>query len=170
MRPPRRGAGDPAEICAPALPAVPRPCALAPSLALHSRTACTQAPRHAVPVRLQSHRPESGPRRRMRCLQGPRQGYLRGADAHSQTGLSEATPRGSSSRPCGERDVDRRRVDPGEAPKLESVFWLRPCPLPAALRWEEHPLTQAPLPASSAVKSRHAATGGAGDRPPLVPG
>lgn len=94
MRPPRRGPGDPAEICAPALPAVPRPYALAPSLALHSRTARTQAPRHAVPVRLRSHRPESGPLRRMRCLQGPGQGYPpRGGRALSDGPLGGDTSR-----------------------------------------------------------------------------
>lgn len=30
--------------------------------------------------------------------------------------------------PCREQDVDRRRVDPGEAPKLEPVFGLHHCP------------------------------------------
>lgn len=49
--------------------------------------------------------------------------------------------------PCRELDVDRRRrVDPGEAPKLEPVFGLRHCPLPPALQLEEHPF---PAPSSS---------------------
>lgn len=169
MRPPRREAGDPAETAAPTLPATPRPCVPAPSLVLRSRAFCAQTPRHAVPA-------TAAPSPRVRTAAArdmlspvPRAGLPpRGGRA-----LSDGPSGGETGGPSSSsltRDLDRRLLNPGEAPKLEAVFWPCSCPLPGLPRWEEHPLSLAPLPASSAVKSRHAAAGGAGVRPPQVPG
>lgn len=83
MRTPRRGAGDREETSAPALPAAPRPYALAPSLALPPAASRARAPRHAVPAKGQRHRPESRPLCGMRRLQEPGQGYTRRTNAHS---------------------------------------------------------------------------------------
>lgn len=69
--------------------------------------------------------------------------------------------------PCGEQDVDRRRVDPGEAPKLEPLFGLHHCPLPPAQWSEEQPLPR-PFFQPWVCKRLAGSAGGAGDRPQLV--
>lgn len=72
---------------------------------------------------------------------------IRGPDAHTQMGCPRRSLEVPFPIPCLELDVDRRRcVDPVEAPKLEPVFGLRHCPLPVALKSEEHPF---PAPSSS---------------------
>lgn len=150
MRPLRRGAGDPPETSAPVLPAAaaaPRPCALAPS-------PCPAFPPQPAPRRPDTKFAPGG----SATAQSPDRCIGRAVSRDQGRATSEGrtrTLRPAARRrnlavplplPCGERDVDRRRVDPGEAPKLQPVFWLRRFPLPHAPRSEEHPF---PGPSSS---------------------
>lgn len=165
MRSLRRGAGDPSFL-------PPPPRARAPRLPPRASPCVPAAARAPAPG---SQFPSDG----FAAVQSPDSCAVswdqgRAASEGRTHSFSRAAPRRSLAvphpLPGRERDVDRRRVDPGEAPKLEPVYWRRHCPLPLAQRSEEHPLALAPLPAPSAEKGRHDAAGGAGDGPPLVLG
>lgn len=157
----------------PVLPAAaaPRPCAPAPS----PRPSFPPPPASQRPDR--RSRPTAAPPPRIRVSYAgfvvSRDGGRAASEGLTHT-LRWAAPRRRLAVPFPfpgrELDVDRSRVDPGVAPKLEPVYWRRHGPLPPAPRSEEHPLALASLPTSRAEKVRHAAAGGAGDEPPLVPG
>lgn len=122
-----------------------------------------QAPWPSVPARRQRRRPRRsfpGTRARPR----PRRWPPRSAWP------PEAKPRGSSfpSLPRARRVQAPRRSGGGS--QLERAFGCATAPSFPTPRSEEHPRSLAPLPASSAVKGRLAAAGGAGDRPPRVLG
>lgn len=165
----------PAETSAPPCPAAPRPCASASSFALSSRRR-PAAPRHPdTQFPLDGSATALNPHRCAGCAvsrdsdRATSEGRMR-----TPTGRPEAKPLRSFPPSLPREDVDGHRRDPGGRGRGDSQIGssplaapLHPPRLPAEGRTSHFPGFSS---ASSAVKSRHTAAGGAGHRPPLLPG